>query len=312
MSYLHLTVFLLFIILVTGCTNNSVEPVIHDPDTAEKVIIDRFGEEFGTLYVRDGMKGYPGPGEPVNFDQEPFITSGLGPQGQKVKYYNFDVLPLTSAPIYVFFEPGGETRVEGQLNVVDVVPGDEGYNDFWHIIKVIVPDGYVANSIASVSELNKKNYTQERTNRVVNCPVVPEGSTAELRYRPEETGGLDRGWYKKKIVYYMRFEEKDIVVSLPAEGSPPMPLSDIYVTFNINPGQPGGGPPSGLVTEAGTDQTHNVLETIPEDDEYSPFWSVIVYDNADFNSVSDLATAMSANILASGVMLVNCPVVYKE
>ena len=88
-----------------------------------------------------------------------------------------------------------------------------------------------------------------------------------------------------------------------------MPLSDILVTFNINPGQPGGGPASGFMTEPGTVQTHNVVETLPEDIDYSPFWDVDVYDNTDFEIVSDLISAQSALLLASGVALVNCPIV---
>jgi hypothetical protein len=56
-------------------------------------------------------------------------------------------------------------------------------------------------------------------------------------------------------------------------------------------------------------QTHNVVQTLPSDAGYSPLWDVDVYDNADFNSVHDWPSAMDANILATGVALVNCPVV---
>jgi hypothetical protein len=52
-----------------------------DPATAERAIIDRFSPETGTLYVRDDENGFPGPNEPVDFDQPPFITRGLGPEG---------------------------------------------------------------------------------------------------------------------------------------------------------------------------------------------------------------------------------------
>ena len=54
------------------------------------------------------------------------------------------------------------------------------------------------------------------------------------------------------------------------------------------------------------------MATIPSDDGYSPLWLVSVYDNADFDSVSDLASAEAANILAAGVATVNCPVVSVE
>ena len=112
-----------------------------------------------------------------------------------------------------------------------------------------------------------------------------------------ESNGLHAGWYKDMVVYYFTFEEKMLTGAT-------VPVSPIYVTFNAN-----GMPPSGFVMEEGTAQTHNVVATIPSDDDYSPLWLVSVYDNADFDSVSDLASAEAANILAAGVATVNCPVV---
>jgi len=63
------------------------------------------------------------------------------------------------------------------------------------------------------------------------------------------------------------------------------------------------------MTEDGNDQTHNVTATVPGDAAYSPLWDVNIYDNADFESVSDLGPATDADILASGAVHVNCPVV---
>ncbi len=85
------------------------------------------------------------------------------------------------------------------------------------------------------------------------------------------------------------------------------PVSPIFVTFNVNPDQPNGGPASGFVTESGTSQTHNVLGSLPGDGAYSPLWSVSVYDNADFAQVADLSTIANAHVLARDVMTVNCP-----
>ena len=96
----------------------------------------------GHLQVRDSMNGLPGPNKPVDFDKGPFVTTGLGPKGETVMYYNFDVQSTTPAPIYVLFRAGESSPVVGQLNVVDVTPGDSGYNDFWQINKVTVPADY--------------------------------------------------------------------------------------------------------------------------------------------------------------------------
>jgi hypothetical protein len=137
---------------------------------------------------------------------------------------------------------------------------------------------------------------------IVNCPVVPEGSTASKRIG----GGsaeLMRGWYKEKVVSYFSFEEKGLV---PSGGK--VPLSPIYVCFNINPDQ-GGGPASGFKTEAGTEQTHNVVATVPSSATYSPLWVVNPYDNANFSSVNNLSTAQSATSVGMALANVNCPVV---
>lgn len=274
-----------------------------DPDTAEEVSIDRFSETAATLMVRTEANGLPKANEPIDYDQAPFITTGLGPEGEVVEYYNFDVQPLAPAPIYVFFKEGSSSPVEGQLNVINVVPGDNGYNDFWQVFRVTVPGDYVANTISSMNELNARNYNIEALNTVVNCPVVPKGSTATKRMG-DESSGLVRGWYKGQIVYYFNFSESSLEINSNGE----IPVSPIFVTFNINPGEDGGGPASGFVTEEGTVQTHNVLATIPQNTGYSPLWAVRIYDNSGFGSVMDLGSAQSAPAIGPGPN-VNCPVV---
>ncbi|MDX1393491.1 MAG: hypothetical protein R3195_03835 [Gemmatimonadota bacterium] len=276
-----------------------------DPDTAPRAVIDRFSEAAGTLMVRSASNGLPESGQPIDFDHGPFITRGLGPQGQEVAYYNFDVQPSTPAPIYVLFREGEQQPVPGQLNIVDVIPGDPGYNDFWQVVKVTVPEDYVANSMTDVGELRAAGYTMRKTTDLVNCPIVPAGSTAGRRLGGGSTG-LMRGWYRGQVVYYFTFEER----SLRTTPSGMVPVSPIFVTFNVNPDRAGGGPPSGFRTEDGSSQTHNVLATLPTDAGYSPLWQVSVYDNAGFPRVRDLGSLGEAAILAPGVALVNCPVVY--
>lgn len=277
-----------------------------DPDTAPKAFVDRFSEDAGMLFVRDESNGLPEANMPIDFDQgEPFLTQGLGPAGERVQYYNFDVQPTDPAPLYMLFREGEDSPVEGQHNIINVIPGDEGYNDFWHIHRVTVPADYVANSITSAAALMQAGYPMEATETIVNCPVVPEGSTASLRMSASNPAGLIQGWYRDQVVHYFLFVE----ASLTRTPSGKVPVSPIFVAFNVNPDQPGGGPASGFMSEEGSAQTHNVVATLPADENYSPLWSVNVYDNADFASVSNLATAQSANILGSGVALVNCPIV---
>ncbi|WP_236974025.1 hypothetical protein [Membranihabitans maritimus] len=297
--------FVLPFLVIFSCSDDDGmnTPEGKDPDTAEEVSIDRFSETAATLMVRTEANGLPKANEPIDYDQAPFITTGLGREGEIVEYYNFDVQPLTPAPIYVFFKEGSSSPVEGQLNVINVVPGDNGYNDFWQVFRVTVPGDYVANTISSMNELNARNYNIEALNTVVNCPVVPKGSTATKRMG-DESSGLVRGWYKGQIVYYFNFSESSLEINSNGE----IPVSPIFVTFNINPGEDGGGPASGFVTEEGTVQTHNVLATIPQNTGYSPLWAVRIYDNSGFGSVMDLGSAQSAPAIGPGPN-VNCPVV---
>lgn len=288
-----------------NCPVVSIQLKSIDPAMAIKASVDRFSGEAGTLFVRNESNSLPAHNAPIDFDVAPFITKGFGPSGELVEYYNFDVMPLEPAPIYVLFHDGDDSPVSGQLNIIDVIPGDTGYNDFWHVHKVIVSADYVANTMTSYAQIMEQGFNIEVTETLVNCPVVPAGSTAQKRFNDGESD-LVEGWYQGMIVSYFTFGEKALTTSA---SNPTVPLSPIYVTFNINPGQPNGGPSSGFVAEEGSSQTHNVIATLPQDEAYSPLWLVNAYDNADFSSVSDFSTAITANILGAGVATVNCPVV---
>jgi hypothetical protein len=275
-----------------------------DPDASPVVSVDRFSDAFAHLFKRSANPSFPAANAPIDCDQGPFITHGLGPDGEHVAYYNFDVLPTTPTPIYVFF--AGGTQVAGQLNVIDVVPGDPGYNDFWRITKVAVPSSYVANSVTSLAEITAAGFTTTPTNMLVNCPVMPAGSTAALRYT-SESSALQRGWYRDQVVNYFSFDEHALTTA--TTGS--VPTAPILVAFNIDPdpSNPMSGPPSGFVTEPGTMQTHNVISVLPADPAYSPLWAVSAYKSVSFAAVSNWTTANEAPVAAAGLANVNCPVV---
>lgn len=292
----------LAVLAIAGCSDsesmNAAMP--KDPTTTEKVSVDRFTDQAAMLQRRSAASTLPGPNQPVDFDQGPFITHGFGPGGQKVTYYNFDIRPTAPAPIYALFRTGETTPVMGQLNIIDVLPGEPGYNDFWQVKKVTVPSTYVANTVTSLAEITAAGYTVEDTTMIVNCPVVPDGSTARLRLNEPAT--LVSGWYRDKVVKYFSFDEKALTGSV-------VPAVPIYVMFAVNPDQPGGGPASGFRTEPSSMQTHNVIAALPADPGYSPLWSVQVLDNAAFGSVNNLATAQGATVLGANAGNVNCPVV---
>ncbi|HEV8511994.1 MAG TPA: hypothetical protein VGQ59_01890, partial [Cyclobacteriaceae bacterium] len=139
---------------------------------------------------------------------------------------------------------------------------------------------------------------------LVNCPVVPEGSTAAKRLNGESPA-LTHGWYDEKIVSYFNFGEKALSTSAGM-----VPAAPIYVCFVINAdnNNPASGPASGFKTETGSLQTHNVVGAMPTDAGYSPLWIVNAYDNANFGAVSNLQTALAINQTNLGAA-VNCPLV---
>jgi hypothetical protein len=268
-----------------------------NPDTAPQAAVDRFSDEAGHLQKRSASPALPAANTAVDFDQGPFITQGFGPNGEVIKYYNFDVQPTTPAPIYVPMKGGAP--VPGQLNIVDVIPGEAAYNDFWRVIVVTVPASYQANTLTSADAVAASGYALNETDMLVNCPIVPAGSTATLRDAGDTSGtGLVRGWYQGKVVHYFTFGEKTTALSVVGDK---VPTSPIYVTFNDD----AAGPSSGF--KADGVQTHNVTATLPSDTAYSPLWDVTPYPNASFNTVDDLATATAA--AGSVAAMVNCPIV---
>ena len=295
-------VALLFLSLMIACNEDDMDPVTgKDITSAPKVSVDRFSSTAGHLMIRTNTNGLPAANVPVNFDNPPFITTGLDRNGAVITYYNFDVQPISPDEIYVFFKEGATTPVAGQNNIINTIPGDVGYNDFWIVNAVTVPDNYVVNSLTSEADVLASGLPIVKTTTIVNCPVVPFGSTASKSFIPGSPSGLTLGWYKDQAVAYFNFGE----AALTATGARLVPVSPIYVMFNDN----AAGPASGFKTEtADPTQTHNILATVPGDPGYSPLWNVLVLDNANFNAVINLSTAQSFPNMAAGAT-VNCPVV---
>jgi len=302
----------LFVIAVslavfTSCKKEeSTNPTSKDINTAAKVSVDRFSATAGHLMIRTATNGLPVENAAISFDGQPFITTGLDRNGAQIQYYNFDVQSTTPDDIYVLFKSGSSAPVTGQNNIIPTIPGDAGYSDFWLVNMVTVPDNYVPNSLTSEAEILASGYAITKTTTIVNCPVVPFGSTAAKSFTSGAASALTLGWYNGQAVAYFTFGEAAIT----ATSSNLVPLSPIYVMFNIDPSEsnPDSGPASGFKTEADMVQTHNVLGTIPGDTGYSPLWDVQVLSNADFNAVTNLATALSFTSTPAGAT-VNCPVV---
>ena len=147
-----------------------------------------------------------------------------------MRYYNFDVQSTTPAPVYVLYREGEDKPVEGQLDIIDTLPGEKGYNDFRQVWKVTVPKDYVANTITDSAALLDAGYKMEQTGTLRNMPVVPDKSTARARLKGE-SAELQRAWYRGQVAKFFSFAEAPLAVA-----GANVPLSPIYVTFNVNPG----------------------------------------------------------------------------
>jgi hypothetical protein len=289
---------------VAACGGNDPPPQPVDPDTAPRVAVDRFSGEPATLLRRDLVDGLPAPDAPIDLDAAPFVVVGLGPGGERTTHYNLDVQRGEPINIYVMFFEGESTPVPDQLPLADYVPGVHGYTDFWRLVRVEVPSDYVANTVTSTAGINRQGFPLTVTDTIINCPVMPVGSTATLRRGSGALDtGLHRGWYKDQVFHYLTFEEVELHA---VDGA--TPVAPLYATFNVNPPADGGGWPSGLMTEAGGVQTHAVAAAL-DGSAYSSLWAVQIYDNAEFAAVRDLATAEAATLLVPDAMLWNAPLV---
>jgi hypothetical protein len=171
---------------------------------------------------------------------------------------------------------------------------------------VWVPKDYVANTIAEAATLQQAGYKMEKTDKLLNMPVVPDKSSARLLVNGGSPG-LQRAWYRGQVAKFFLFDEAPLTAS-----GDKVPVSPIYDGFNVNPGEPNGGVASGFRTEPNSGQTHNVTATAPGDPGYSPLWLRVVYDSADWPSVLNLETALKAKKVPAEVLTINCPVVLIE
>ena len=97
-------------------------------------------------------------------------------KGQEVQYFDFGASPDFTVPIYAFATGmdanGNPIMVSGQHNIIDVLPGTQGYSPFWQVNLVMVPTSYQANSITSAAQVKELGFQVIKPGKVVNCPVV--------------------------------------------------------------------------------------------------------------------------------------------
>lgn len=216
-------------------------------------------------------------------------------RGDQVRYYDFgmnsqtDGSSVATAPIWVFITgmdaDGNPQFVEGQHNIVDVVPDGAGYSDLWQVMLVTVPEGYEPDSVRSKADLDEQDFDVTATEMLVNCPIVPAGSTLE------GGEGLVQGWYKGEEVFYPDF------------GANPASALPIWVFIT---GMDADGNPQFV------ERQNNIIDSVPGDPGYSAFWRVNLvtvpedYEPNSITSAGDVAD--SEHEITETEMVVNCPV----
>jgi len=210
-----------------------------------------------------------------------------------VSYLDYGPQSNVAVPILAFFQAASpSTPVAGQRNIIDTIPGQPGYNDFWRVYKVLAPNGYVANSIRSLADAVASGYTIEATNIVVNCPVVNPNATIAGSSATPVTG-----WYRNRDVFYFDEGTRSPTAGSVVQDAP------IYAFFHSD-----GTPISGQ---------RNVIDVLPGAAGYSDLWRVVkVVVDATYtaNSLKDARSILAARdagqvTLETTDIYVNCPVV---
>jgi len=214
----------------------------------------------------------------------------------EVQYYDFGMnTPLADgnsiavAPIYAFITgmdaDGNPQFVDGQHNIVGVLPGDEGYSDLWRVNLVTVDDSYEPDSVKAVSDVMSGGFDVMETDIFVNCPIVDAGTTLE--------GGeeLTQGWFNGEEAFYPDF------------GANPPVAIPIWAFIT---GMDADGNPQFV------DGQMNIIDSVPSDAGYSAFWRVnlvMVPEDYEANSITSADAVRSAGMdVTQTDLVVNCPV----
>ncbi|HLB24491.1 MAG TPA: hypothetical protein VJP07_10385 [Dehalococcoidia bacterium] len=226
--------------------------------------------------------------------QEELVTGWY--RDREVKYYDFgDNTKLAqgsavqTAPIFVFIygmnADGTPEMVQGQHNIVDLVPGETGYSDLWQVTFVTVPRAYVADSVKSVADITAQGYALTQTDMFVNCPIVPAGTTLE------DGEQLVQGWHDGEEVFYPDFGANPAVA---------IPIWVFVTGFDAQ-----GNPQM-------VEGQRNIIDAVPGDAGYSAFWRVnfvTVPEGYQANTIRSAEAAIDSGYpVKQADVVVNCPV----
>ena len=120
-----------------------------------------------------GLVAAPAMGDSIRHFQQQ-ATEGFY-RGQTIEYLDFGPVKLKPgnkvAPIWSV-----TNGVEGQYNIIDVVPGQKGYTPLWAVTLVTWKDGATARKLTSAAAVQKAiaagDLSVKKPGIVVNCPLI--------------------------------------------------------------------------------------------------------------------------------------------
>ena len=270
--------------------------------------IDRFSDSAGRFFKRSVESRLPGPDEPIDFDED-FLHRAIGPNGEVIEFYHFDVRPTAPAAVYQLVDTRGDA-IAAQLLIFDDVPGESGYNDLRQVNEVVVTDrDFRPNSATSLQDIEAAGYGIEPVDKIMHCVMVPDGSVALKRFDKGEPRELQNGWYRDEVVKFLLFENPKstaIEFSLGEVSTPQM-----YAFFDNDEDATEG------FALDGDGSTHNVFTSLPGQEGYSPLWALRLFKLIAFDRVTNVADALSQasneenklTLPNNEVLHVNAPVV---
>ena len=289
----------------------ALQVLAHFPGYIPLAPVDRFSDAAGTFFRRTESPNLPGTDEAIDFDRN-FLFIGFGPDGETVEHYHFDSQSPTPAPLYILVDSRGEA-IAGQLPLFDDLPGDEAYSDIHQLLEVSVTDrSYRPNAITSFADVQAAGYEIVPTLAVMNCVIVPDGSTASKRIDAGAQGVLFSGWYRDQVVRYFSFENPQSSATIEFGGGQiTTPL--MYGFFEND-----RDVIDGFTIDRDTGITHNVATRLPGTEGYSPLWALQIFTLGAFERVANVPSAQDQAkneenlIVLDSVLLVNAPIVTVE
>ncbi|MFH1132494.1 MAG: hypothetical protein V1754_14250 [Pseudomonadota bacterium] len=215
-------------------------------------------------------------------------------------YEKFPGMPVNI--MYVWTDKNGDPSLNSQFPIVDTLPKQAYYSDFFYIVLVVPPNNYVPNSIKSRGSLLLADFELKHTGVVLNCPVV--GQSASLEDTRGKTFNNYRKlqlWYRNTTTYCMAMEGG--IVLFPQDGAPFAKTFSSPVATGQNEVRVAAGKIFTLTSSAysGADRVtgipvpqNDIFRYAPGSVEYSPLvqiWDVTVpsdYVNGQLSSYADL------------------------